>query len=139
MNRKIFVNLPVRDLKRSKAFFGALGFAFNPQFTDENAACMIISDDIYAMLLKREFFATFTPRAVCEATAATEVLVCLSCESRAEVADLAGRALAAGATRHAEPKDHGFMLQDGFADPDGHIWELVYMEPSALEGPSAAS
>jgi len=130
MARMIFVNLPVKDLKRSMAFFAALGYAFNPQFTDETAACMVISEHIYAMLLTHAKFQEFTPRAVCDATKVTEVLVCLSCDSRAEVDDLVARAVAAGGAAHAEPKDHGFMYQHGYHDPDGHIWELVYMEPA---------
>ncbi|HYC56352.1 MAG TPA: VOC family protein [Candidatus Binatia bacterium] len=133
MSRKIFVNLPVRDLERSKKFFETLGFSFHPQFTDETAACMVISDDIYAMLLTHEKFATFTPNRICDATQNTEVLVCLSCESRQEVSELVAKAVAAGGRRYAAQQDHGFMLQDGFQDRDGHIWELIFMEPSALQ------
>jgi hypothetical protein len=132
MATKIFVNLPVKDLKRSVGFFTSLGYTFNPQFTDETAACMIVSDDIYVMLLTRAKFKEFTPKTVCDATNSTEVLVCLSCESRNQVDDLVGKALAAGGTTHAQSKDYGFMYQHGFQDPDGHIWELIYMEPAAL-------
>ena len=133
MNRKIFVNLPVKDLAQSMTFFGALGFTFNPQFTDETAACMIISEDIYAMLLTHEKFAGFTPNRICDARQSTEVLICLTCESRAAVGDLVARAVAAGGREYAAAQDHGFMLQHGFQDPDGHIWELVYMDPSAVQ------
>jgi predicted lactoylglutathione lyase len=131
MARQIFVNLPVRDMERSKAFFSKLGFAFNPQFTNEQGACMVISDTIYAMLLVEPFFRTFTDRPVADATKSTEVLVCLSCESRAEVDELVRKAVAAGGSAHRQPQDHGFMYGHGFHDPDGHIWELMYMDPNA--------
>ncbi|HZW20488.1 VOC family protein [Noviherbaspirillum sp.] len=127
MNKQIFVNLPVKDLERAKTFFGALGFSFNPQFTDANAACMIVSGDIYVMLLTEPFFQSFTRKPVADAHKATEVLVCLSCESRAEVDSLVAKAVAAGGQAPREPQDHGFMYQHGFEDPDGHIWELVHM------------
>lgn len=133
MTTKIFVNLPVKDLRRSMAFFTGLGYTFNPRFTDETAACMVISDDIYAMLLTEAKFREFTPKPVCDASKSTEVLVCLSCESPAQVDDLVRRALAAGGTTYAEPKDYGFMYQHGYQDLDGHIWELVYMEAEARE------
>ena len=131
MPRQIFVNLAVRDLERSKRFFGHLGFAFEPKFTDENAACMVVSETIYVMLLTEPFFKTFTDKALCDATRSTEVLVCLSCESRAEVNQLVEKALTAGGAPFREPKDYGFMYQHSFQDPDGHSWELVYMEPGA--------
>ncbi len=133
MSRKIFVNLPVQDLNRSQAFFQALGFSFNPQFTDETAACMVISDDIYAMLLTHKKFQMFTPNEICDATKSTEVLIALSCENRQEVTDLVEKALAAGGRRYSEPKDYGFMYQDGFQDPDGHIWEVFYMDPAVVQ------
>ena len=132
MATKIFVNLPVRDLHGSMAFFTGLGYTFDQRFTDETAACMVVSDDIYVMLLTRAKFGEFTPKPLCDATKCTEVLVCLSCESRAGVDELVGKALAAGGTTYAEPKDYGFMYSHGFQDPDGHIWELIYMEPEAL-------
>src|SRR5215207_2797850 len=109
MSRKIFVNLPVKDLNKSKQFFGKLGFSFNPQFTDETAACMVISEDIYAMLLTHAKFKQFTPREICDATRSTEVLICLSCDSRAQVDDLVAKAIAAGGAKHLEPKDYGMM------------------------------
>ena len=130
MSRKIFVNLPVSDLQRSIEFFGSLGFTFNPQFTDETATCMVVSDDIFVMLLTREKFAGFTPYPVSDATRSTEVLVALSCDSREEVETLVRKAVAAGGGTYAEAQDHGFMFQHGFQDPDGHIWELVWMDPA---------
>jgi hypothetical protein len=128
MAKKIYVNLPVKDLKKTIDFFTRLGFEFNQQFTDETATCMIVSDDIFVMLLTRDKFKTFTPNAICDARKHTEVLVCLSLDSRAEVDDMVRKAVAAGGTTYNEPQDHGFMYGHGFQDPDGHIWELVYME-----------
>jgi predicted lactoylglutathione lyase len=132
MSRKIFVNLPIKNMERSKAFFGALGFSFNPQFTNEQGACMVIADDIYAMLLVESFFQTFTKKPVADATKSTEVLICLSCENRAEVDALVRKALAAGGTAPNPPQDHGFMYGHGFTDLDGHVWELMYMDPNAV-------
>ena len=131
MATKIFVNLPVKDLKKSMEFFTKLDFTFNSQFTDETAACMVVSEDIYVMLLTQEKFKTFTPKAICDATKSTEVLVCLSCESRENVNDMVRKAVGGGTT-YNEPQDHGFMYGHGFQDLDGHIWELIYMEPSAI-------
>ena len=133
MARKIFVNLPVSDLKKSMTFFTSLGFTFNPQFTDETAACMVVSDDIFVMLLTKTKFKSFIPREICDATKSTEVLVCLSAESRQRVDELVRKAVAAGGKTHQEPQDHGFMYGHGFQDLDGHIWELAYMEPSAVK------
>jgi len=133
MSTKIFVNLPVRDLQRSVKFFRNLGFDFNAQFTDETAACMIVSGDIFVMLLTQAKFKEFTPKEICDSTKSTEVLVCLSLASRGKVDDMVRKAVAAGGTTYAEPKDHGFMYQYGFQDPDGHIWELIYMDPSAIQ------
>ncbi|AMG87740.1 glyoxalase/bleomycin resistance/extradiol dioxygenase family protein [Bordetella parapertussis] len=135
MATEIYVNLPVADLPRSVAFFKQLGYAFNPQFTDENATCMIVDDNIYVMLLVESFFQTFTPKAVCDAHTQTEVLLCLSMDSRAEVDRMVRRAVAAGGKTYNEAKDHGFMYQHGFQDLDGHIWELVYMDPTAAPPP----
>ena len=133
MPQKIFVNLPVRDLKRSMDFFGKLGFTFNAQFTDETAACMTISEDIFVMLLTENKFKTFTPKRICAATKSSEVLVCLSSSSRDEVNAMVRKAVAAGGTTYKEPEDHGFMYGHGFQDLDGHIWELAFMEPSATK------
>jgi predicted lactoylglutathione lyase len=127
MSRQIFVNLPVADLDKSKVFFNALGFEFNPDFTNESAACMVVSDTIYVMLLTRAFFATFTAKPLVDAAHATEVLVCLSCDSQDEVDDLVANARRAGGRVPREAQDHGFMYGHGFEDLDGHIWELVYM------------
>lgn len=129
MARQIYVNLPVKDVQRARDFFVALGFGVNEQFSNENAVSVVISEEIYAMLLAESFFATFTDRPVADARQSTEVLVCLSCESRAEVDALVSKALAAGGSAPRDAQDHGFMYQHGFEDPDGHIWELVYMEP----------
>jgi uncharacterized protein len=132
MAREIFVNLPIKNMERSKAFFGALGFKFNPQFTNEQGACMVIEDgSSYAMLLVEPFFQTFTKKPVADASKSTEVITCLSCASRAEVDDLVKKALAAGGSAPNAPQDHGFMYGHGFQDPDGHLWELMYMEPKA--------
>jgi predicted lactoylglutathione lyase len=130
---QIFVNLPVENLARSVEFFGKLGYAFDPRFTDENATCMIIADDIYAMLLVQPYFQSFTPKAVADARKSTEAILALSMESRDAVTRHVETALAAGATRYAEPKDHGFMYQWGFEDPDGHIWEFFWMDPAAQQ------
>lgn len=131
MSKKIFVNLPVKNLKSSVDFFTRLGFKFNPQFSDETATCMIVSEDIFVMLLTEEKFKAFTPKAICDATKSTEVLVCLSLESRDEVDDMVRKAVEAGGKTHKESEDHGFMYGHGFEDLDGHIWELIYMEQSA--------
>jgi predicted lactoylglutathione lyase len=131
MSRQIFVNLPISNMERSKAFFTKLGFSFNPQFTNDQGACMVISDNIFAMLLVQPFFKTFIDTEIADATKSTEVLVCLSCSSRAEVDELVKKAVAAGGKPHRQPQDHGFMYGHGFHDPDGHVWELVYMDPNA--------
>jgi predicted lactoylglutathione lyase len=122
-----------KDLERSVGFFTKLGYKFNPQFTDETAACMIVSDDISVMLLTQAKFKEFTPKAICDATKSTEVLVCLSCESREQVDAMVSKAVGAGGATYAESKDYGFMYQHAFQDLDGHIWELIYMEPSAIK------
>jgi uncharacterized protein len=132
MSTQIFVNLPVKDLNKSVDFFTKLGYAFNPQFTDENATCMIVSEDIFVMLLVEKFFKTFTPKEICDTTKSAEVLIALSFNSRAEVDDMVAKAIAAGGTTYKEPQDLGFMYQHGFQDLDGHIWEIFFMEPSAV-------
>ena len=134
MATQIFVNLPVKDLKRSVAFFTKLGYTFDPQFTDDNATCMIVGDNIFVMLLVESFFKTFTPKAVCDATRSTEVLLALSADGRAAVDALVAKAVAAGGTTPTEPKDHGFMYQHGYQDLDGHLWEVFYMDPSHTKG-----
>jgi predicted lactoylglutathione lyase len=132
MTKQIFVNLAVKDLNKSKAFFAALGFSFNEQFTNESGACMVISDTIYAMLLTEPFFKQFTSKEIVDATKSTEVLVCLSADSRAEVDDMVRKAVAAGGRIYNEPQDHGFMYGHGFEDLDGHQWELAFMEASQV-------
>ena len=131
MHKQIFVNLPVRDLKRSMTFFKALGLSFDPAFTNDDAACLVIGENIYAMLLVETFFQTFTKKPIVDAHASTEALVCLSCESRAEVDDLVAKAIAAGGRAPRAPQDHGFMYGHGFEDLDGHVWELMWMDPAA--------
>ena len=131
MARKIFVNLPIQDMARSRAFFDALGFQFNPQFSNDQGACMIVAEDIFIMLLVEPFFRGFTRKPVADARQSTEVIVCLSCDSRAEVDAMVGKALAAGGTAPNTPQDHGFMYGHGFEDLDGHVWELAWMDPSA--------
>jgi uncharacterized protein len=132
MARQIFVNLPVKDLHKSIRFFTKLGFTFNPQFTDDNATCMIVGENIFAMLLVEEYFKTFTPKEICNTAKCAEVLVALSFESRAEVDEIVAKAIAAGGTTYKEPNDMGFMYQHGFQDLDGHIWEIFFMEESAV-------
>ena len=136
MPTQIYVNLPVKNIERSRVFFSALGYSFNPQFSNDTALCMVVSDTIYVMLLAEPFFQTFTGKPIADATKNTEVLVCLSCSSRAEVDAQVAKALAAGGTSPRAPQDHGFMYGHGFEDPDGHIWELMYMDPNAAP-PSA--
>lgn len=134
MGRQIFVNLPVKNLDASVKFFTALGFTFNQQFTDETATCMIIEDGAsYAMLLTEEKFKTFTPKAIADARKSSEVLIAPSCQSRAEVEDMVSKAVAAGGSIYADAQDHGFMFQHGFQDLDGHIWEVLWMDPSFVQ------
>ena len=135
MHKQIFVNLPVKDLERTKSFFGQLGFGFEPKFTNDAAACMPVGENIFVMLLTEPFFKGFTDKAICDAQRNTEVLVCLSCDSRAEVDALVAKARAAGGRIPRDPQDHGFMYGHSFEDPDGHIWELVHMDASAAGAP----
>lgn len=132
MGTKVFVNLAVKDLDKSKEFFAKLGFAFNAQFTNKNAACMVISEDNYAMLLVESFFKTFTKKEIVNAKKSTEVLVALSSESKEDVDKMLHNALAAGAKEANEPQDHGFMYGRSFEDLDGHIWEIFWMDPKAI-------
>jgi predicted lactoylglutathione lyase len=132
-SRKMFVNLAVRDLKKSMAFFSAFGFQFNPKFTDEKAACMVISDDAFVMPLTEPFFRTFTKRAPCDTSTHTEGLFALSCGSRAEVDEMVKKAIAAGGTHAMNPQDHGFMYTWSFYDLDGHHWEVLWMDPKAAQ------
>ena len=131
--RKIFVNIAVRDLQRSMDFFTKLGFRFDPQFTDEHAACMIVSDAAFVMLLAEPFFKTFTRNETCDTSKQTEALFALSCGSRAEVDTMVATAVAAGGAHAMDAQDHGFMYGWSFYDPDGHHWEVLYMEPQAMQ------
>lgn len=133
MTRQIFINLPIQNLKRSVDFFTGLGFSFNAQFTDEKATCMIVNDSAYIMLLVNEYFGTFIKKPLSDATKQTEVLIAISAESRAGVDALVDKALASGATVAKEPMDHGFMYVRTFYDLDGHHWEVMWMDPSALQ------
>jgi predicted lactoylglutathione lyase len=132
MATKIFVNLPVKDLDKSISFFTNLGFGFNPQFTDEKAGCMVISDSIFAMLLTETYFKTFTQKPVSDAKTATEVLIALDAGSKDEVQQIVAKAVQSGATIYKEPQDHGWMYVHSFADLDGHQWEFFYMDQSQL-------
>ena len=127
MDRQVFINLPVVDVSRSVAFYEALGFARNPQFSGEEAGCITISDSVSLMLGTHAKFREFTPRAVCDTSKAVEVLLNLGCESREEVDDLVARAIASGGSTHDEPEDFGFMYTHSFVDPDGHGWGLFCM------------
>lgn len=133
MSSKIFVNLPVKDLKRSVDFFTKLGYTFNPQFTDDNATCMIISDDIFAMLLVEDYFKGFSKKEIVDTSKANEVLIALSAESREAVDEMVNKAVAAGGKAPNDKQDHGFMYQWGYQDLDGHIWEIMWMDPSAVQ------
>src|SRR5947208_1217131 len=131
-SRKIFVNLPVRDLKRSMEFFTKLGFEFNRQFTDDSAACMVLSEEGYVMLLTEARFKDFAKKPLADSRTVTGGIFALSAGSRAEVDELVKTALAAGGTRAADPMDHGFMYGWSFFDPDGHHWEVMWMDPAAI-------
>ncbi|WP_455359335.1 VOC family protein [Streptomyces sp. SYSU K21746] len=132
MPTMIFVNLPVKNLETTKGFWSKLGYSFNDQFSDENCACLVISDTIYAMLLTEPRFKDFTKKEIADSSKSTEVILCLSAESRAKVDELADGALGAGGFEASEPQDHGFMYGRSFQDPDGHIWEVMWMDPSAV-------
>lgn len=133
MATQVFINLPVKDLQASIAFFTKLGYSFNPQFTDENATCMIISDTIYAMLITHNRFKDFTKKAIADASKTTEVLIALSAESKENVHEWADKAIAAGGREANEPQDHGFMISRSVEDLDGHIWEMVWMNPDFIQ------
>src|SRR5262245_15235310 len=135
-NRKTFINLAVRDLKQSMDFFSKLGFGFDARFTDDKAACMIISEHAYAMLLTEPFFKGFTNRALCDTSKQTEALLALSCGSRTEVDETVKKAIAAGGQHAMEPQDHGFMYGWSFYDLDGHHWEVLWMDESATGAPA---
>lgn len=131
MPTQIFVNLAVKNVERTRSFYAALGYEFNPQFSNENALCMVVSDTIYVMLLAEPFFQTFIDKRIVDAKQSTEALLCLSCDSREAVDALVAKAVAAGGRTPRPAQDHGFMYGHGYEDPDGHLWELVYMVPNA--------
>jgi uncharacterized protein len=133
MTTQIFVNLPVKDLSRTVEFFNRLGFTFNPQFTDENATCMIINDNIFVMLLVEKFFKTFTKKEICDTTKNTEVIIALSTESREKVDEMMQNVFEAGGKESREPQDHGWMYGRSFQDINGHLWEIIYMDEKALK------
>lgn len=133
MTTQIFVNLPVKDLSRTVEFFKKLGFAFNPQFTDENATCMIINDNIFVMLLVEKFFKTFTKKEICDTTKDTEMIIALSTESREKVDEMMQHVFEAGGKESREPQDHGWMYGRSFQDINGHLWEIIYMDEKALK------
>jgi uncharacterized protein len=130
---KIFVNLPVKDLNKTIDFFNKLGFKFNPQFTDENATCMIVGEDIFVMLLVEKFFKTFTKKEISDTSKNTEVIVALSVEGREKVDQMINNAIKAGGRESREPQDHGWMYGRSFEDIDGHLSEIIYMDESAMK------
>lgn len=132
MATKIFVNLPVRDLERSKEFFSKIGFSFNPQFTNDKAACMVIGENIYAMLLVEEMFKTFTKKEISDAQKTTEVLRAVDADSRDKVNEMVRKAVEAGGSTYRNAEDHGWMYEHSFADLDGHQWEVLYMDESKM-------
>ena len=133
MTTQIFVNLPVKDLSRTVEFFKKLGFAFNAQFTDENATCMIINDEIFVMLLVEKFFKSFTKKEICDTTKDTEVIIALSTDSREKVDKMMQNVFQAGGKESREPQDHGWMYGRSFQDINGHLWEIIYMDEKALK------
>lgn len=133
MSRKVFINLPVNNLDKSVDFFTLLGFEFDPHFTDETATCMIISDEAFVMLLVEDRFKDFTKKAICDATAQTEAILAVSADSREQVDDLVDKALAAGGQPSNAPMDEGFMYGRSFQDIDGHLWEVIWMDLTAIQ------
>jgi predicted lactoylglutathione lyase len=132
MATKIFVNLPVKDLPKSKEFFGKLGFSFNPQFTDDKAACLVIGANIFAMLLTEPFFKTFTKKDIVDASKGTEAIIALDAQSRQQVDEMVKKAVEAGGSIYRDAEDHGWMYGKSFADLDGHQWEILYMDETAI-------
>ena len=132
MATKIFINLPVKDLNRSISFFTELGFSFNPKFTNEKGTCLIIGENINAMLLVEEFYATFTNKEICNAETTSEVLIAVSFETREKVDEIMEKAIQSGGTEYVETKDYGWMYQRTFLDIDGHHWEIFYMDESKI-------
>ena len=133
MNKNIFVNMVVKDLKKSKEFFTELGYTFNEQFTDETAAALVISENIYAMLLTHEKVKQFTKKTIVDSHTATEVVIAISCENKEEVDEMMEKVIAAGGTEARPAEDYGFMYAKSFEDPDGHIWEMFWMDPGYVK------
>lgn len=133
MITNIFVNLPVKDLNKTVEFFTKLGFTFNPQFTDENATCMIVGKDIFVMLLVEKFFKTFTKKEISDTTKNTEAIVALSAQSREEVDQMMEKVVNAGGKEARDPQDHGWMYGRSFEDINGHLWEIFYMDEGAMK------
>ncbi len=132
MVKQIFINLPVKDLNKTNTFFSGLGFSFNPQFSNEIATCVILGENIFAMLLKEDFFKSFTTKEICDAKKSVEVLNCIQVESREKVDELLTIATASGGKEHREKQDHGWMYARTMEDIDGHIWEIMFADPSAM-------
>lgn len=132
MKTDIFINIAVKDLQKAKAFFSTLGFTYNMQFSDEKAACMILNEQAYVMLLQENFFKGFTRKEIVNAHRSTEVLLAISADSREGVNEFVDKAIALGATEAVEPQDHGFMFSRSFSDLDGHIWEVIWMDMEAF-------
>jgi predicted lactoylglutathione lyase len=133
MNRQMFLNVAVKDLKNSVAFYRSLGFEFNMHFTNDDGACMIVADNIFVMLLTETFFKTFTPTTtLIDAKKNTEVLICINAESKEKVKELVGKAVSLGGNTYRAPQDMGFMYSEAFQDLDGHIWEIMWMDPKAI-------
>lgn len=139
MTSKIFANIPVKDLRKSMDFFKELGFTFDMKFTNTDAACMIVGEGHYVMLLTEAYFKTFTGKEIPDTSKTAQVILALAVESRDEVKEVVGKAFAAGASEYAAPKDYGFMYQESFADPDGHLWEIFYMDVEAQPADPAAA
>lgn len=132
MIKQIFINLPVKQLNMSKEFFSKLGFNFNPQFTDENAACLILGENIYAMLLVDNFFNSFTKKKIGDSSNSTEAIFALSTDSKEKVEEMLNNVISAGGIEPTEPQDHGWMYGRSFQDIDGHLWEIFYADESAM-------
>lgn len=132
MAKQIFVSLPVKDIKKSRAFFAKLGFSIKKQFSDENAACLILGEDMYAMLMTEPFFRNFTKKDIADASRSTEILVTIDAESREAVDDMVQKAVDAGGSLYLEPQDHGWMYSHSFADLDGHQWEILFMDEQGM-------
>jgi len=140
MPKMIFVNLPVTDLARATAFYQGIGAEKNAQFSDDTASCMVFSETIYAMLLTHDKFRQFTPKKIVDAKTSSEVLICISADSRTEVDDIVGKAQSGGGGVDPSPKqDYGFMYGRSFEDPDGHIWEVMWMDVAAANAPQSAT